>query len=166
MPMPAPSPACDGGRPLRQHVAKDVALDHGDAAAFVEIAGNRADGANVDGVVGDDCAFEGEFRIDRHLADIGHAVADDLDIGRGVAAHAGKVAVADAVAADDDVRCAKGVDGVAVLTGAAGTGDDVLDAVVDHQRAVVAGLVAEDFDAVVAGAGDRVLRDQQALGVE
>ena len=47
--------------------------------------------------------------------------------------------MADAVAAHDHVAGAKRVDGVAVLAGAAGAVGDVLDAVVDHDGAVVAG---------------------------
>src|SRR5262249_21959966 len=118
-----------GGRALRQHVAENVALHDGHASAFVEVAGDRADRADIDGVVGDHRALEGEFGIDGDLANIGHAVADDLDIRRRVAANTGEVAIADAVAADDDVGSAKSVDGVAVLTRAAGTGNNVLDAI-------------------------------------
>ena len=91
---------------------------------------------------------------------------DDLDVGRRIAAHRGIIAVADAVAAHDDIAGAKRVDGVAVLPGAAGTGLDVLDAVVEHQRAVIADRGAQDLDAVVVGAEDGVARDQQAPRVE
>src|SRR6202011_5685300 len=49
-------------RPLRNQVADDVALDHGNAATLVEIANGDADGRAIDGVVGDDSTLEGEFR--------------------------------------------------------------------------------------------------------
>ncbi len=52
------------------------------------------------------------------------------------------------------------------MPGAAGAGLDVLDAVVEHPRAVVADGGAQDFDAVVVGAGNGVARNQQALRVE
>src|SRR6202043_3081480 len=55
------------------------------------------------------------------------------------------------------------VDGVAVLSGAAGAGLDVLDSVIEHLCAVVADCSAQDFDAVVVGALDGVARNQQAL---
>src|SRR4029079_4200317 len=58
------------------------------------------------------------------------------------------------------------VDGVAVLPGAAGPGLDVLDAIVEHQRAVVADRGTQDLDAVVIGADNRVARHHQALRVE
>ncbi len=56
----------------------------------------------------------------------------------GVAAHRRVIAIADAIAGDDDIARTIGVDGVAILTGAAGTGLDVLDTIVDHLRAVIA----------------------------
>src|SRR6202011_2961279 len=83
-----------------------------------------------------------------------------------IAAHGRVVAIADAVAAHDDVAGAKRVDGVAVVAGAAGAGLDVRDAVVEHLRAVVADGGAQDFDAVVVGTLNGVARNQQALRVE
>src|SRR5471032_1771877 len=74
----------------------------------------------------------------------------------------GIIAIADAVAAHDDIAGAKRVDGVAVLPGAAGAGLDVLDTVVGDLRAVIADRRAQDFDAVVVGALNRVARHQQA----
>ena len=121
-------------------------------AALVEIADGDAERRAVHGVVGDHRALEREFRIQRDLADVADAVAGDLDVGRRIAAHRRIIAIADAVAAHDDVAGAKRVDGVAVLAGAAGAGLDVLDAVVEHQRAVVADRGAQDLDAVVVGA--------------
>jgi hypothetical protein len=81
-------------------------------------------------------------------------------------AHRGIVAILDAISAHDHVAGAKHVDGVAVLSGAAGAGLDVLDAVVRDQRAVVADGGAQDLDAVVVGRGDGVARHDQAPGVE
>src|SRR5262249_44500922 len=74
--------------------------------------------------------------------------------------------VPDTVAAHDHVAGAEGVDGVAVLAGAAGTGLDVFDTVVEHQRSIVADRGAQDLDAVVVRAQDRVARDDQAERVE
>ena len=125
-----------------------------------------ADGRAIDRVVGDHGAFEGEFRIERDLAHIADAVARYLDVRGRVAAHRGIVAVADAVAPHDHVAGAERVDGVAVLAGAAGACLDVLDAVVRNQRAVVADRRAQDLDAVVIGALDRVARHDQAECVE
>ena len=139
-------------RPLRHQVADDVALHDREPAALVEIADRNPDRGAIDGVVGDHRALEGEFGIQRHLADVADAVARDLDVGRRIAAHRRIIAIADAIAAHDHVAGAKRVDGVAVLSGAAGAGLDVLDAVVEHLRAVVADRGAQDFDAVVVGA--------------
>jgi hypothetical protein len=58
------------------------------------------------------------------------------------------------------------VDGVAVLAGAAGARGDVLDAIVDHQGAVVAGLRPPHQDAVVAGPSHRVAGELQAARIE
>ena len=63
-----PIPASSSG-------AVDVALHDGDPSALVEIADGDADGRAIDGVVGDDRAFERELRIERDLADIADAVA-------------------------------------------------------------------------------------------
>src|SRR5882724_3574179 len=153
-------------RPLRQQVADDVALDHGDPAAFVEVADGHPECRAIHRVVGHHGAFEGKFWINRDLADVAYTVAGDLDVRRRVAAHAGVVAIFDAIASDDDVAGAQGVDGVAVLPGAAGARFDVLDAVVRDQRAVVADRRAQDFDTVVAGACDAVARDDQAFRIE
>src|SRR4029077_7325211 len=113
----------------------DIALDHRDAAALVEIADGDADRCAIDGVVGDDSALEREFRIERDLADIADAVARYLNIGCRIAAHRRIIAVADAITPHDHVAGAEGIDGVAVLPGATGAGLDVLDAVVGNQRA-------------------------------
>src|SRR5450631_691519 len=153
-------------RTLRQQVADDVALHHRDAPALVEIADRDAYRRAFNGVVGDHGALKRKFGIQRHLADIADAVARDLDIGCRIAAHRGIVAIADAIAAHDHVAGAKRIDGVAVLSGAAGAGLDVLDAVVCDQRAVVADGVAQDFDAVVAGADNGVARNDEALRIE
>src|SRR4029453_10922031 len=83
-----------------------------------------------------------------------------------IAAHRRIVAVLDAIAAHDDIAGAEGVDGVAILAGAAGAGLDVLDAVVEHERAVITDCGAQDLDAVVVGAQDRVARDDQAKRIE
>jgi len=68
--------------PLRQQIADDVALDHREASAFVEVADGNTKCRAVHGVVGDQCALERKFGIQRHLADVADAVARDLDIGR------------------------------------------------------------------------------------
>src|SRR5581483_628953 len=57
-------------RALRQKVADDVALDHRNAAAFVEIADGDAERRAVHRVAGDDGGLEREFRIQRDLADV------------------------------------------------------------------------------------------------
>jgi len=76
------------------------------------------------------------------------------------------VAIADAVAAHDHIAGTKRIDGVAILSGAAGAGLDVLDPVVDHHGAVVADRGAQDFDAVVVGVDDGVAGDREPPGVE
>src|SRR5262249_14783129 len=112
--------------------------------------------------VGDQRALETELRIQRDLARVGDDVAFDVDVGGGVAAHRREGAIVDAVAAYDHVAGAKHVDGVAVLAGAAGAVVDALDAVVSDDRAIVARLFTPDLDSVIAGAADRVARNQQA----
>ena len=111
-------------------------------------------------------AFETELGIKRDLAEAGAGVADDLQVGRGVAAHRGESGVADAVAAHDDIVGAEHVDGVAVLAGAAGFVHDVFDAVVDDERAVIAGLAAPDQDAAIAGAAHGIAGDAQPARVD
>src|SRR5215510_1145636 len=154
------------GRALRVEVADDVALHDGEPSAFVEIGDRDADRRAVDGVVGDQRAFEAELGVERDLAHVDDAVALDVDVGGGVAAHGGEGAVLDPVAAHDHVAGAKDVDRVAVLPRAAGAVGDVLDAVVGDDGAVVAGGRAPDLDAVVAGAADAVARDHQSAGIE
>src|SRR5262249_28505150 len=144
-----------GGAP-RQQVAHDVALHDRESAALVEIGDRDADRRAIDRIVGDQRTLEAELGIERDLARVADAVAFDLDVGGGVAAHRSEGAVADAIAARDHVRCAKYVDGVAVLARAAGAVVDVLDPVVDHEGAVVALGRAPDLDAVIAGAVDTV----------
>src|SRR5262249_22648243 len=143
----------------RGAVAEDVALYDGDAAAFVEIgdrdAGLRAD----DRVVGDHGALEAELGIERDLADLAARVAHDLDRRGRVAAHGRERAVVDTVAAHDHVAGSVRVDAVAELAGAARCVADVLDAVVEHHGAVLAGDLAQDLDAVVAGLTHDVARD-------
>src|SRR5262249_10158486 len=104
--------------------------------------------------------------IERDLADVGDAVAPDLQVRGGIAAHGRERALPDAIAAHDHVGGAKHVDGVAVLARAAGAVGDVLDAVVDDQRTVVAARRAPDLNAVVAGAIDPVARDHEAARIE
>src|SRR6185369_16575716 len=73
---------------------------------------------------------------------------------------------ANSVAAHDDIAGAEHVDGIAVLARAAGHVVDVLDAVVDHERAVVAFLRPVHQNATVTGAAHDVVLDRQAARVE
>src|SRR6185369_2273176 len=82
-------------RSLRKQVADDVALHDGDPSAFVEVAHGYTERCAVDRVVGDHCAPEREFGIERDLADVADAVAGDLDVRRRIAAYRRIVAVAD-----------------------------------------------------------------------
>src|SRR6202008_1440489 len=84
----------------------------------------------------------------------------------GIAAHRGERRAGDDIAAHDHIGGAEDVDGVAVLAGAAAARGDVLDAVVDHERAVLALFRAPDLDAVVAGALHNVAADRQPAGIE
>ena len=166
MPMPAPSPGSVPAGRFGRQVADDVAVHDREPSALVEIGDRDADRSAVDGVVRDQRALEAELRIERDLAHVGDAVAFDLEVRGGIAAHRRERAVADAVAAHDHIGGAEYVDGVAVLAGAAGAVVDRLDAVVDDHGAVVAGSAAPDLDAVVAGAGNGVARDQQRARIE
>src|SRR5262249_10933996 len=96
----------------------------------------------------------------------GAVVGDHLQIGGGVAAHARERAAANAIALDHDIGGAENVDAVAVLSGPAGAREDSFDAVVDHQRAVVAGLGAPHQYPIVGGGADDVAGNDQALRVE
>src|SRR5690242_3840267 len=89
-----------------------------------------------------------------------------MDVRRGVATHRGEIAIADAIAAYHDIAGAIGVDGVAVLAGAAGTCLDVLDPVAFDQRAVIADRVAQDFDAVLRCPADGVAGYPKAARIE
>jgi hypothetical protein len=120
----------------------------------------------VDDVVGDKRALEAELGIERDLAEAGAGVADDLQVRRRVAAHRREGGVADAVAAHDDIAGAEDIDSVAVLAGAAGPGGNVLDAVVDDERAIIAGRATPDQNAAIAGAAHRVAGNAQAARVE
>src|ERR1039458_714864 len=152
-------------RTPRPQIAHDVAVHRGKPAAFVEIGdGNSGLGA-VDHVVGDYRALEAELGIDRHLVERGTVVADDLDVGRGVAADRGKGGVADVVAAHDHVGGAKDVDRVAVLAGAAAARAGVLDPVVGDRAAIRTLVALPKPDAAIAGLGDGVGGDQQAATV-
>src|SRR6185295_11282012 len=91
---------------------------------------------------------------------------ENADVRRGVAPNSGEHAILDAVAAHGDAAGAEYIDGVAVLPGAAVARANLLDGVVEHQRAVFAGLAAPDLDAVVAGAAHVVARDDEAAGVQ
>src|SRR5262249_23434739 len=102
-------------RPPGQEVADDVALHDRKTATFIEVADGDADRRAVDGIAGDHGAFERKLRIERDLAHVADAVADDLDVRGRVAAHRGIVAIFDPVAPDDDIAGAKRVDGVAIL---------------------------------------------------
>ena len=153
------------GRLLTHQVADQVALHHAEPAAFVEIRHRDADRGTIDNIVGDHRAFKTELGVDCALAEAAAGVADDLQVGRAGAAHRGERGVADAVAAHDDVVGAEHVDGIAVLAGTSGFIGDVFDAVVDDERAVVAGLAAPDQNAAVAGALHRIAGDAQACGI-
>src|SRR5262249_57628414 len=123
------------------------------------------EGGVVDGIVGDQCALEAEFRIERDFAGVGDGVALDVDVGGGIAAHGGERAIVDAVGAHDRIAGAKHVDGIAVLPRAAGAVVDALDAVLGDDGGVVAGFLAPDLGAVVAGATGAFSRDQGTLRV-
>src|SRR5207253_4793178 len=73
---------------------------------------------------------------------------------------------ADAVAAHDNIAGAEDVDSVAVLAGAASKVVDILDAVVDDERAVVALLRPVHENAAVAGAAHDVVLDRQAACIQ
>src|SRR5207248_6474358 len=107
-----------------------------------------------------------ELGIDRNLAKVGRGVAGDLDVGGCVAAHRRIGGAADAVAAHDDIAGAEDVDGVAVLAGTTGGVIDILDAVVDDERAVVALLRPVHENAAVAGAAHDVVLDRQAARIQ
>lgn len=81
-------------RTLRQHIADDIAVDAHDGYAFVEVGDRHPDRADVDGVVGDHRAFEGELRIERDFAYVADAVAGDVNVRRRIAAHGGIIAIA------------------------------------------------------------------------
>ena len=166
MPMPALSfGSVPGGRRFDE-VADQIALHDGEPAALLEVGDRHAHRRAVDNVVGDHGAFETEFGIKRDLAEAAAGVADDLQVGSGVAAHGGESRVADTVAAHDDVVGAEHVDGVAVLAGAAGLVHDVFDAVVDDDRAVIAGLAAPDQDAAIAGTAHGIAGDAQPARID
>jgi hypothetical protein len=133
--------------------------------ALVEVGHHDAERGAIDDIAGDHGALEAELGIERHLAETRADVAGDLQVGGGVAAHRREGRPLDAVAAHTDVAGAKDVDGVPVLPRPAGAGRDILDAVVEHQRAVIARLRAPHQDAVVAGAPNRVAGDSEALGI-
>ena len=119
----------------------------------------------VDNVVGDDRASETELNENGDLSHAGAGIADDLEVRSGVATYRRIGCVADAVAAHDDVVGAIHIDAVAPLAGAALLVGDVFDAVVDNQRAVIAGFAAPDQDAAIAGAANRIAGDAEAYGV-
>src|ERR1700737_341998 len=147
-------------------IADEIALDDGHAAALFEICHRDADGGAIDRVVGDHRALETELRVDRDFAERRAGVVGDLDVGRRIAAHRRERRIADTVAAHADIMRAIHVDRVAVLSRAAGLRRDVLDAVVDHLRAVVAFLRAPYLNAVVGDIADGVARDDKAARVE
>ncbi len=70
-------------------------------------------------------------------------------------------AIADTVAAHDDIRGPKHADPVAILPRPTGAVGDVLHPVVEHHRAVIARGALPDLDAKVAGATNGVARDRQ-----
>src|SRR6266542_6984217 len=166
MPIPAPSsgsvPAGLVDRRLRIRLPCTTAS----RPPRVEIRYRHADRGPIHHVVGDHGPFEFEFGIQRHFLEAAAGIADHLDVRGGIAAHGGKGGVSDAVAAHDDVGCAEYVDGVAVLARAAAARGDILDAIVDHERAVVACLRPPDQDADVACLPDAVAADRQAARVE
>ena len=168
MPMPTPAQVVrvGAGRALIGEIADDIALDHREPAALVEVGDRHAKRGAVDDVVGDERALEAELGVERDLAEAGAGVADDLQVRRRVAAHRREGGVADAVAAHDDIAGAEDIDSVAVLAGAAGSGGNVLDAVVDDERAVIAGRATPDQNAAIAGAAHRVAGNAQAARVE
>ena len=70
-----------------KEVADQIALNDGEAAAFVEVGHRNARGRRIDEIVGDQCTFKTEFGIKRDFAEPFAAVCDDLDVGCRVAAH-------------------------------------------------------------------------------
>src|SRR5664279_404906 len=143
-------------RTPRPQIAHDIAVHRGEPAALVEIGDGNPGFRAVDHIVGDHRALEAEFGIDRHLVERGAIIADDLDVGRGIAADRGKGVIADMIAAHHHVGGAENVDRVAVLAGPAGARTGVLDSVVGDQAAVAALVALPDPDAAVAGLGDDV----------
>src|SRR5581483_1476713 len=147
-------------------IPDEVALHHGQPTALVEVGDGDADGRTVDHVVGDQRALETELGIERNLAEADAGIAGNLQVRGRIAAHGRERRPLDAVAAHHDVAGAKYIDGIAVLPGAAGARGDVLDAVVEDERAVVAGLGAPHQDAVVGALAHRVGGDPEALRIE
>ena len=137
----------------------------GEPAAFVEIGDGNPGLSAIDDIVRDHGAFEAELGIDRDLVERGAIVADDLDIGRGIAADRRERGVADVVAAHDHVGGAKHVDGVTVLAGAAGARERILDAVVGDRGAVAAFLALPNQNAAIAGLDDGVGGNHQPAAV-
>jgi hypothetical protein len=115
---------------------------------------------------GDDCAFKAKLGVKGDFARIVYAVALDVQVRGGIAAHGRKGAIHDAVAAHDHVCGTKNIDAIAILAGAAGAVADIFDPVVDDDRAVIAVDGAPDLDAVVARAIDPVARNQETRSVE
>ncbi len=90
-------------RNARAHVAHDVAAHGREPAALLEIGDRDAGAGLVDHVVGDQRAFEIELGIDRDFVEPDAIIADDLDVGGGVAADRRKRRLADDVVAHDHV---------------------------------------------------------------
>ncbi len=149
-----------------EQVAHQVALDDAEPPAVVEVGEGDAGRRRVDDVACDERPLESELRVDRHLAETGARIGDDLDVRCGVAAYGAESAVGDAVAGDVDAAGAEDVHAVAVLARAATIGADAHDAVARHDAAVLAGPGAPHLDAVVAAVGDVVVGDLYARGVD
>jgi hypothetical protein len=154
------------GRTPADEIADQVALHDREPAALVEIRHRHAERGAVDDVVGDDRALKTELGIEGDFAEAAAGVADDLQVGSGIAAHRGKSGIANAIAAHDHIVGAKDVDGVAPLAGSAGFVHHAFDAVVDDQCTVVAWRAAPDQNAAVAGSANGVAGNLQAARID
>jgi hypothetical protein len=113
----------------------------------------------------DDCALEGELRINCGFARTGCRIAHDLNVAGTVCADRRESAIGDDVVDDHDVVGAESVDSIAELASSTVAGKDAFDAIPRHHRAVVARLPAMDQDTAITAVADRITRYAQTHGV-
>src|SRR6185312_8567440 len=107
-----------------------------------------------------------EFAIDRDFVEAFAVVTDDLDVGGGGAANSREGRLPNNVVAHDHVAGAEHVDGVSVLTAAAGPRGGVLDAIVGDDAAVAALAALPHADAAIARAADDIARNHHPAAVD